>query len=73
MWSWEVKLKTHLHYNIAYAKQTYQGNDLLGGTPTNIGILPFNHMELQDHVTNQKCYISTNKIHEATKLNRIMI
>ena len=67
---WQIKKNSYLHYNTTNGKQTWQGDNFLGGIFTHIATLLFNYMVLQDYVTNQKRFISTITMPEATKFSR---
>ena len=62
---WLDKLKhLHLHYHSTYGHQTWQDDDLPWWAPTHKITSPFNHVVLQDNVTNSNCYISTTTYNE---------
>ena len=56
LWNLSLQLlkPLHLHYHIAYDPQTWQSGDVPQGAPTNKITLPFDHVDLWDHVTNKK-------------------
>ena len=62
----ELKL-LNLHYLNTYGHQTQQGNNVFWRACTSKVLWPFNHLVLQDHVTNWKHFFTTT-MYIATRL-----
>ena len=72
-WSWEIAWQTktiYLHYHNAYGQKAWQDGVLPWATSTHKVTWPYNHVVLQDHVTNWKHIFSTMSM--ATKPGRIV-
>ena len=65
-------LKTYLHYHNTYGHQTLKGGELPWGALTNKITWPFNHVALQDHVTNSIPYNSNTRVVMTTKLGTMV-
>ena len=62
----------YLRYQNTYDHQTWQVDNLPWEAPTNRVTRLFDHMVLQDHVTNKNHYIYTTRVFMATKLGRLI-
>ena len=63
--------KLYLHFHIAYGHQTWQSGNLSYRAANNKVTWPFDHVVLQDHVTDLK-HIPTTRVPMVIKLGRIV-